>query len=58
MTNEQRSKQAQAALATAYTQGDIGLIDLLADLLHYADQHGIDFDEALRLARIHHTAEA
>jgi hypothetical protein len=34
------------------------VIDLLADLRHYADAHGIDFDSAARMAQQHYLAES
>jgi hypothetical protein len=33
------------------------LIDTLANLMHYAGTHGLDFDDALRVARDHHANE-
>ena len=32
--------------------------DLLADLMHYCAAHKIDFDDQLRLCRLHFNAEA
>ncbi len=34
-----------------------GVIDLLADLMHYADQEGLNFKECLRIARNHFEEE-
>lgn len=53
--NEKRSQSAmQAMLAVSkysvLTDPD-SLTDLLADLMHFADQHCIDFDRSLFLAR-------
>lgn len=41
------------------TQVDRGdsLKDLLSNLMHWADQHGQDFEDALRVARMHYEAE-
>jgi hypothetical protein len=36
---------------------EIGLVDALANLLHFARRYEIDFDDALRIARSHHQAE-
>ena len=33
------------------------VIDMLADLMHYADEYGDDFADALRIATNHHTEE-
>ena len=33
------------------------LTDLLADLLHWSEADDLDFDTALRLARMHHEEE-
>jgi hypothetical protein len=33
------------------------LADLLCDLMHWSDRHGGDFENALRLARLHYDAE-
>lgn len=33
------------------------LIDLLADLMHWTDGNGLDFENALRQAHLHHDAE-
>jgi hypothetical protein len=33
------------------------LCDLLSNLRHWSDQHGVDFFAALDIAHIHHTAE-
>lgn len=57
MTNEQRANAAAAALDTAYTVDDAGLIDLLTDLMHFADFWGLDFDQALKTAKHHHQTE-
>lgn len=35
-----------------------GLVDALANLVHFARRYEIDFDQALASAQLHHTAEA
>lgn len=35
-----------------------GLVDALANLLHFARRYGIDFEDALRVARDHHEYES
>ena len=60
-TNERRAQWADKALAvfqkeTRCDQQD-ALPDLLCDLMHLADQQGIDFDKMLDRARCHHQAE-
>lgn len=37
---------------------ETGLVDALANLLHFARRYDLDFDEALRMARSHHAAES
>ncbi len=34
------------------------IIDMLADLMHYAEEYGEDFDRALRVARGHYEYES
>ena len=60
-TNERRAQWADKALAvfqneTRCDQQD-ALPDLLCDLMHLADQQGIDFDKMLQRARYHYQAE-
>lgn len=57
MTNEQRANNAAAAMVAFYTTDREGLTDALADLMHYADREGYDFEAALKTARRHHQAE-
>ncbi|MBO2447140.1 hypothetical protein J4573_08585 [Actinomadura barringtoniae] len=42
---------------TNISEGLSLLSDLLADLMHYADERGVDFDHALAQARTDHTVE-
>jgi hypothetical protein len=56
MNNEARIERAAAAIGTYDEYGE-ELIDLLADLLHWAERNGHDFDDALRIARGHYEAE-
>ena len=57
MTNKQRATNAAAALAKNYTEDREGLTDILADLMHYADRKGYNFEDALKAARCHHQTE-
>jgi len=57
--NDRRAKSAHKAMAE-YRQGNEpkeAAIDLLADMLHWADKHQVDLDDCLRIARVHHQAE-
>jgi hypothetical protein len=59
--NDDRSNWAGSALAmfmqiTGTEEAD-ALGDLLADLMHWADRKGYDFDAALECARTHYHAE-
>ncbi len=59
--NDYRSAWAGSALATFMlvtgTEAEDALGDLLADLMHWADRKGYDFDAALDRARFHYEAE-
>lgn len=58
--NATRAKRAARALASvkAYAPGTRdGLVDLLTDLMHYADREGLDFEHAASIATTHHAAE-
>lgn len=60
-TNDQRADWADAVLwqfqrlTGADTEDAVS--DLLADLLHWCDRHGQDFDSELRRARNHYNSE-
>ena len=56
-SNQHRIDSAQSALETYDGADDERLIDLLADLLHFCDASGLDFDHALKLARTHSCVE-
>jgi hypothetical protein len=60
-TIKDRVAWADAALRTFQKlindDGEYLLVDLLGELVHWADAHGQDFDEALQDARGHHAAE-
>lgn len=58
-TNEQRINTAWEALAQIDSADDEHeqLTDLLANLLHWSDATGTDFERALAMARIHFEAE-
>ncbi len=58
MNNDDRRAKGEGALRYAglYFRGkepEESLIDLLADLMHYADREGLDYNDALRIARGH-----
>lgn len=55
-----RARRAELALSgvNAYDPGTReGLVDLLTDLMHYADRQSLDFADALRIATNHYDAE-
>jgi hypothetical protein len=60
-TNSDRAAWAAEALATfrrrTGTDCEDALPDLLCDLMHWADEHGLDFNAALSRAHDHHHAE-
>lgn len=58
--NKTRAKRAASALASvkAYDPGTRdGLVDLLTDLMHYAEREGLDFEHAASIATSHYNAE-
>lgn len=64
--NPQRAKRAHGALADYYEVNRIrpakwerpqAVGDLLADLRHYCDKHGLDFTDLDRQGLNHYTAE-
>ena len=59
--NDSRAEWAGAALSTFMretgTDREDALVDLLADLIHWADRNRNDFDAALERARLHYEAE-
>jgi hypothetical protein len=59
--NGSRAEWAGAALSAFMretgTDQEDALVDLLADLMHWADRNGYDFDAALERARGHYEAE-
>ena len=58
-TRERIPTKAELA-ASHVTSGDRQdtLTDTLANLMHWADEHELDFDAAFRWAQIHHNEEA
>lgn len=57
--NDKRAAEAHKAMKY-YRQDNEdpeALIDMLTDLLHWADKHQVDFDDRLRVARMHHRVE-
>lgn len=61
-TIKTRRTRAQSAIDTycqcaGETAYDEALIDLLTDLMHWTDGHGLDFQYALDHAEYHHEAE-
>ncbi len=58
MTNSARANRATQALTAYYGEIDeCTLTDLLADILHWCDEHEEDFEQSLQQARNHHWAE-
>lgn len=65
-TNLERALNGRDIAALAANGGEYlaledyetGLVDALANLLHFARRYAIDFDEALFMARRHHTEES
>lgn len=64
-TNRQRADAARAALDAPALQLigadeplEARIVDLIADLAHLCDFEGLVFGETLRLAKLHHRAEA
>ena len=59
VSNEMRAMYAKRALdMPPYDENpDYALVDLLTNLMHYCDQHGIEFEKELRRAREHFKAE-
>jgi hypothetical protein len=59
--NHSRAQWAGAALSTFIkvtgTDEEDALGDLLADLMHWSDRNGYDFDATLERARGHYEAE-
>lgn len=58
-TNATRTQWGANAIATnPDDNGDeTNLADVLANLMHYADREGLNFDECLRMAYLHHADE-
>jgi hypothetical protein len=64
-TNQDRAQRIPPALAAYVAATGDGngepdettMRDLLADLMHYSQQNGIDFDQELRIARHHYEHE-
>ena len=59
--NGVRALRGETALLNYQNETDVDLQDavwdLLADLMHWCDRCGQDFENGLRLARMHHEAE-
>lgn len=49
------SRAAKIDEAVKGFDGEIG--DLVADILHWCDREGVDFEDVLETARAHHDAE-
>jgi hypothetical protein len=60
-TNDSRVEWADACIRTLMKQTgadrDTALVDLLANLMHWADSEGEQFDFALRVAKRHYEEE-
>jgi hypothetical protein len=57
--NDKRAAQAHKAMAY-YRQDNEpreAAIDLLTDLMHWADKHQVDLDDAILVAKMHHQVE-
>ncbi len=60
MTNADRAYRGWRAIARFKSHeppAETDLRDLLADLMHYADEQGIDFKYELEMATTHYDAE-
>lgn len=61
VNNEDRAEVAHRCIMYFEQQSgddrDNSLRDLLANLMHWADEQGEDFDDALRVARMNYAAE-
>lgn len=61
MSNEERAQRAVLALVENYPDGssapEIPVIDLLANLMHYCERNGLDFDRLLVTAKMHFGSE-
>jgi hypothetical protein len=56
-TNEDRAIRVEEILALYPEDQRTNLIDLCADAMHWCDLNDKDFDDILRIARIHFEAE-
>jgi hypothetical protein len=58
-TNRQRVMTATAAMQNFYSRIDQteALIDLLTDLMHWCDVHGVRFNTAVDVAKRHYAEE-
>lgn len=61
-THEARIERALARVAPFVDKQDDGdaetlLVDMLTDLMHWADNQGVEFRHELDMAYIHHEAE-
>lgn len=56
-TNHERAERFAAILPQYPEDERTNLIDLLADAMHWCCEAGEDFDEILRMAEMHFTAE-
>ncbi len=57
VSNEERATRAENALTFYEDVPEANVTDLLADLRHYCDRAGIDFDGAVQDSEMHHAAE-
>jgi hypothetical protein len=64
-TNEERANRivsvmheyCQVLEGRVFNDDDGDITDLLADLMHFCEQKGFDFEKSLRMARTHYSAE-
>lgn len=63
-TNQQRAEMAYRALnkfsvltGVEGEEDETQISDLLSDLMHYADEQGVDFDDCIEVAKRHYDNE-
>lgn len=57
LTIRHRADRAEKAINSYDEGGKTGLVDLLADLMHFCHLEGIDFDSAMETATMHFDCE-
>lgn len=56
-TNRDRAARLDEILPLYPEDQHTNVIDLLADLLHWCEMNGVDFEDTLRISRMHFAAE-